>query len=164
MHRKSVPYALGVAALALATACGEQEPRTPETPPPGGATPTVEGPSTPTVTPPAGGGPAVNTANLPPGVTAQMVQEGKQIFEGPGLCYTCHGQNAMGTALAPNLTDNQWIDSDGSFESIVTLVTNGVPQPKQYPAPMPPKGGSSITDDQVRAVSAYVYAISHPGG
>ncbi len=163
MHRKSV-HAFGVAALALTAACGEQPPRTPETPPPGGATPTVEGPATPSVTPPAGGAPAVNTANLPPGVTAQMVQDGKQIFEGPGICYTCHAQNAQGTALAPNLTDAEWINTDGSYEGIVNVVTQGVAQPKQHPAPMPPKGGSSITDDQVRAVSAYVYAISHRGG
>jgi mono/diheme cytochrome c family protein len=26
---------------------------------------------------------------------------------------------------------------------------------------MPPKGGSSITDDQVKAVAAYVYSLSH---
>jgi mono/diheme cytochrome c family protein len=26
---------------------------------------------------------------------------------------------------------------------------------------MPPKGGSTITDDQVKQVSAYVYSLSH---
>jgi mono/diheme cytochrome c family protein len=26
---------------------------------------------------------------------------------------------------------------------------------------MPPKGGSTITDDQVKAVAAYVYSLSH---
>jgi hypothetical protein len=26
---------------------------------------------------------------------------------------------------------------------------------------MPPKGGSSITDEEVKAVSAYVYSLSH---
>ena len=26
---------------------------------------------------------------------------------------------------------------------------------------MPPKGGSSITDDEVKAVAAYVYSLSH---
>ena len=27
--------------------------------------------------------------------------------------------------------------------------------------PMPAKGGSSITDDEVKAVAAYVYSLSH---
>jgi mono/diheme cytochrome c family protein len=26
---------------------------------------------------------------------------------------------------------------------------------------MPPKGGSQITDDEVKAVAAYVYSLSH---
>jgi hypothetical protein len=42
----------------------------------------------------------------------------------------------------------------------VQVVTNGVPQPKQHPAPMPPKGGAPLTDQQVRAVAAYVFSIS----
>ncbi len=29
---------------------------------------------------------------------------------------------------------------------------------------MPPKGGSSITDDEVKAVAAYVYSLSHKTG
>jgi len=28
---------------------------------------------------------------------------------------------------------------------------------------MPPMGGAQLTDEQVRAVAAYVYAISHGG-
>jgi hypothetical protein len=27
--------------------------------------------------------------------------------------------------------------------------------------PMPPRGGSSITDEEVKAVAAYVYSLSH---
>jgi mono/diheme cytochrome c family protein len=40
-------------------------------------------------------------------------------------------------------------------------VTNGVPQPKEHPAPMPPKGGAQLSDDQVKAVAAYVYSLGH---
>ncbi|HEX2190100.1 MAG TPA: cytochrome c [Longimicrobiaceae bacterium] len=157
MQRKLIPSALGLAVLAL-TACGGGEPEPgAEAPDAGTATPTVE-----TQTPPAGGAGAVQAANLPPGVTQAMVQEGQQIFTGAGICQTCHGPSAQGTALAPNLTDGEWINTDGSYDGIVQVVTNGVQQPKQHPAPMPPKGGSSITDEQVRAVAAYVYAISHP--
>ncbi|HET9986489.1 MAG TPA: c-type cytochrome [Longimicrobiales bacterium] len=103
-------------------------------------------------------------ANLPAGVTADMINQGREIFHGPGNCYTCHGMDAKGTTLAPDLTDKVYINIDGNdYNQYVTLVTNGVPQPKQHPAPMPPKGGSNITDDQVKAVAAYEWALSHGG-
>ena len=78
-----------------------------------------------------------------------------------GTCTACHGQDAKGTAVAPDLTDNQWINGDGSYDFIVHTVTTGVPQPKQHPAPMPPKGGAALSDQQVKAVAAYVYSLSH---
>jgi mono/diheme cytochrome c family protein len=103
-------------------------------------------------------------ANLPPGVTAAMIDQGRQIFHGPGNCYTCHGADAKGTTLAPDLTDKVYLNISGDdYNQYVTLINTGVPQPKQHPAPMPPKGGSAITDDQVKAVAAYEWALSHGG-
>jgi mono/diheme cytochrome c family protein len=113
-------------------------------------------------TPPAGTPPA-GTAQLPEGVTQEMVTAGQQVFQGAGICITCHGPDATGTPLAPNLTDQTWINIDGSYDAIVQLVTNGVPQPVEHPSPMPPKGGSQITDQQIREVAAYVYTLSHGG-
>ena len=98
-------------------------------------------------------------------ITAAEVAQGDSIFHGQvggGTCFTCHGQNAKGTALAPDLSDKVWIDGDGTYNYLVQRVTTGVPQPKQYPAPMPPRGGAPISDAQVRAVAAYVYSLSHP--
>jgi mono/diheme cytochrome c family protein len=63
--------------------------------------------------------------------------------------------------VAPDLTDSQWLNGDGSYQFLVNTITNGVPQPKQHPAPMPPKGGAPLTDDQVKAVAAYEYSLSH---
>lgn len=103
---------------------------------------------------PAGGGPT----------SPQLVALGDSIFHGQvagGTCTACHGQDAKGTAVAPDLTDNQWINGDGSYDFIVHTVTTGVPQPKQHPAPMPPKGGAALSDQQVKAVAAYVYSLSH---
>lgn len=161
MHRTLVPSALGLALLALA-ACGggdNQQQGASETPPAGGTASAAGAPAGQE----AAGQPSVSVANLPPGVTQQMVDEGRQIFTGAGICQTCHGPNAQGTALAPSLTDDEWINTDGTYEGIVQVVTNGVQQPKQHPAPMPARGGTNITDEQVRAVAAYVYAISHGG-
>ena len=98
------------------------------------------------------------------GPTPQQVALGDSIFHGQvagGTCTACHGQDAKGTAVAPDLTDSQWLNGDGSYQFIVHTVTTGVPHPKQHPAPMPPKGGATLTDDQVKAVAAYVYSLSH---
>ncbi|MGN6393779.1 MAG: c-type cytochrome [Gemmatimonadales bacterium] len=95
------------------------------------------------------------------GVTPAMIAQGDSIFHGKGNCYACHGSNAEG-AVGPNLTDAEWIHSDGSYEAIVKQVTTGVPQAESKSGiVMPPKGGSTITDDEVKAVAAYVYSLSH---
>ena len=100
--------------------------------------------------------------SLPPGVTAAMVAEGDALFHGAAICMTCHGQDAHGAPnLGPNLTDAEWIHSDGSYDAIVHQVMTGVPQPRNFASPMPPKGGSAITDEQVRSVAAYVWSLSH---
>jgi cbb3-type cytochrome c oxidase subunit III len=99
---------------------------------------------------------------LPEGVTLDMVQQGKRVFE-TTTCFTCHGMDASGSALAPSLRDQDWLNSDGSFDGIMGVVRSGVPQPRQYPAAMPPMGGGQLSEDQIRNVSAYVYAISHGG-
>jgi mono/diheme cytochrome c family protein len=94
-----------------------------------------------------------------------MAALGDSIFHGSaagGLCYTCHGPDAKGTTLAPDLTDTTWLNTDGTLEGITTIVTNGVPTPKSAPAPMPPMGGAQLTPDQIRAVAQYVYSLSHP--
>ncbi len=99
-----------------------------------------------------------------PPLTPQMIALGDSIFHGQvggGTCSACHGQDAKGTAVAPDLTDQQWLNGDGSYDFMVRTITDGVPKPKQHPAPMPPKGGAPLTDDQVKAVAAYEYSLSH---
>jgi ubiquinol-cytochrome c reductase cytochrome c subunit len=108
---------------------------------------------------PAEPAPAPAPANMPAGVTADMVSQGQAIFAGAGNCFTCHGMDAKGTALAPNLTDAEWLNIDGTHPAIVTLVKTGVATPKSHPAPMPAMGGASLTDDQVNQVAAYVWSL-----
>ncbi|MGH7510424.1 MAG: c-type cytochrome [Gemmatimonadales bacterium] len=100
-------------------------------------------------------------------VTPELIAQGERIFhgqEGGAACSTCHGQNATGSQLAPDLTDDRWLNGDGSYEFIVNIVTQGVLNPKEHPAPMPPMGGASLSPEQVRAVAAYVYSLSHQEG
>lgn len=104
---------------------------------------------------------AAQEASAPAGVTPAAIATGDTIFHKSGLCYACHGTNAEG-GVGPNLTDGEWLHGDGSYDTIVATVTTGVPADKAKKGiPMPPKGGSSITDEEVKAVAAYVYSLSH---
>ena len=96
------------------------------------------------------------------GGDAKLIAQGDKIFhgqEGGATCYVCHGQDAKGTGVGPNLTDSEWLNTDGTLAGIGKTVQSGVPQPKKAPAPMPPMGGASLSPDQVKAVAAYVHSL-----
>ena len=99
-----------------------------------------------------------------PGVYAAADTTGKRIFETKGNCGVCHGMNAKGTALAPDLTDAAWLHADGTVETIAKVVKEGVATPKEHPAPMPPMGGAQLTDEEIQAVSRYVASLSAGAG
>jgi len=107
-------------------------------------------------------GQALQADSLPPGVTMEMVEEGRVIFEGPGLCTTCHGESGQGL-IGPDLTDNDWIQAKGSYLSILQVVTTGVTADQSATGTeMPARGGSLISDADVHAVAAYIWRMSHP--
>jgi mono/diheme cytochrome c family protein len=98
---------------------------------------------------------------LPDGVTAEMIAKGRTVFGGAGLCYACHGKEAKGS-VGPDLTDAEWLHSKGTYPEIVAQILKGVPKEESKKGiAMPPKGGSSISDDDVKAVAAYVWSLSH---
>ena len=99
---------------------------------------------------------------LPEGVTMAMVEQGDQVFHGAGICATCHGADGQGLPnLGGNLTDEEWIHSDGSYEGIVQTIMSGVTADEStVGVPMPAKGGANISDEQVRAAAAYVWTLS----
>jgi mono/diheme cytochrome c family protein len=104
--------------------------------------------------------PAAATA-APAGITPELIAQGEKVFNGPGNCYACHGSKGEGS-VGPNLTDSQWLHSKGSLEDIVAQVTNRVPkEASKTGIPMPPKGGGTISEEDVKAVSVYVYSLSH---
>jgi mono/diheme cytochrome c family protein len=124
-----------------------------------GGAPAAEGTDAPAAEEPA----AALDMDLPEGVTAAMVTQGEALFSGLGLCFSCHMAGGVGSPAAPDLTDDVWLNIDGSYESIVQNVITGVPAPKEFPAPMLPKGGSAISDEEVRAVAAYAWTLSQGG-
>jgi glucose/arabinose dehydrogenase/mono/diheme cytochrome c family protein len=109
---------------------------------------------------------AAATSSLPiaEGATRQMVVLGERIYRGEvggAACTGCHGESGQGTPLGPSLMGKKWLWSDGSYAGIAKTITEGVSQPKQYRSPMPPLGGAQLTPEQISALAAYVWGLSH---
>ncbi|MDE2137801.1 MAG: PQQ-dependent sugar dehydrogenase, partial [Gammaproteobacteria bacterium] len=103
-------------------------------------------------------------ANLPvpPGATRADLILGEQVFygrAGGAGCVGCHGSDGKGTPQGPDLSGPAWLWSDGSVAGLERTVRDGVPEPQHYRVPMPPMGGARLTDAQLRAVAAYVWAL-----
>jgi mono/diheme cytochrome c family protein len=90
-----------------------------------------------------------------------IIAHGDSVFHGAGNCYACHGSKAEGM-IGPNLTDAEWIHSKGTYQDIVNQVNHGVAKEESKSGVvMPPRGGATLTDDDVKAVAAYVYSLGH---
>ncbi|MCC6930797.1 MAG: cytochrome c [Gemmatimonadaceae bacterium] len=108
--------------------------------------------------------PAAAASLDPATITPQMLALGDSLFHGligATSCQACHGADGAQGTVAPVLADTEWLHSDGSWEGIYNTVKNGVSQPKKFTSMMPPDGGVPMSDDQRRAVTAYVYKLSH---
>ena len=100
---------------------------------------------------------------VPAGATAADVALGSRIY-GAGTCAGCHGSDAKGTPLGPDLTGAKWLWGDGSVQSIAKIITDGVPNPKEFRSPMPPMGGTQLSASEVSAVADYIWALGHGSG
>lgn len=101
---------------------------------------------------------------LPAGIDAPSIALGRRLYTGEigeAACAGCHGAHGEGTAIAPNLTDREWLWGSGSPADIEAVIAKGVPSPKRFAAPMPPGGGAALTMAQNKALSAYVWSLSH---
>ena len=89
---------------------------------------------------------------------------GERIFEGQaagGTCAGCHGTDGKGTGMGSDLTSGKWLWGNGSVQAITKVITDGVPNPKEFRSPMPPMGGAQLTGEQVSAIAAYIWAVGH---
>jgi mono/diheme cytochrome c family protein len=59
------------------------------------------------------------------------------------------------------LNAGHWIWGDGSLASLTQTIKEGVANPKQYSGVMPPLGGAELSQQQLAAVAAYVWAVGH---
>ena len=97
-------------------------------------------------------------------LTPAQLALGDSLFHGligATSCQACHGADGAQATMAPNLTDTEWLHSDGSLEGIYTTIKSGVMQPKKYSSVMPPYGGAPMTDEQTLAVAGYVWKLGH---
>src|SRR5450631_764693 len=104
---------------------------------------------------------------VPHGATKEQVALGDRIFHGEAggaTCAGCHGSDAKGTPAGPNLTTGTWLWGDGSLDAIAQTITTGVPRPKGYSGAMPPMGGVELSQADVAALAAYVWAVGQQAG
>jgi len=98
-----------------------------------------------------------------PVASSGLVEQGRQVYSGAGICFTCHGPEGAGTALGPNLTDDTWIWIENPQQDLQTKlaaqIRAGTPQPREFPAPMPAMGGGALSEEQLQAVAAYVASL-----
>lgn len=106
------------------------------------------------------------SSGLPAGVTMAMVAQGDSLFHSAS-CVRCHGADAKGAQNGPNLTGPSFLHVNGTYGDFVRIIMSGVPadsiKDSSHRFPMRPRGGGQtpLTDDQVKAVAAYVYSLSH---
>lgn len=106
----------------------------------------------------------VASLSPPAGATEAEVALGARIFLGrvrDGTCAGCHGSDGKGSPVGADLTSGTWLWSDGSLAGISKTISSGVEKPKLHGGAMPPMGGSSLSPADLKAVSAYVWAIGH---
>lgn len=105
-------------------------------------------------------GPAYSQTAGASAPTPAVIARGDSVFHGPGNCYACHGSKGEGL-VGPSLIDAEWIHSKGTIDEIAAQVAEGIPKEQSKSGiPMPPKGGSTISDEDVKAVAAYVHSLS----
>lgn len=103
---------------------------------------------------------------LPPGMKLEAIVEGDRIFHGPGGCFGCHGTEGEGLPAAGDGMTVGLAFVPYQWESIDSLVTAGIPDADtRSPIAMPARGAKwNLSPAQIRAVAAYVWAISQARG
>ncbi len=104
----------------------------------------------------------IRAQERPAAVTDSLIARGESIFHGAANCLSCHGEGGQGTDIGPALTDDEWSRGRGSYDEIIEQIMHGVPRKdSKTDTPMPIRGWTGLSDEDVRAVAAYVWTLSH---
>ena len=106
---------------------------------------------------------ALSDGMAPDGVTLESITEGRILFNARATCSACHGANGKGGQLAPNLADDVWLNSDGTYAGIIEVIETGVLEPKEYPGLMLPRGGLGLSDREVSSLAAFIWSLGARG-
>ena len=83
------------------------------------------------------------------------------LFEGKGLCFSCHGKNGEGM-LGPNtrLAGRPLVHAKPTVAAVAELIKTGVDSAHSTSGQaMPARGGSRLSDADVDAVAQYVLEL-----
>ena len=108
------------------------------------------------------------TAPLPEGIseseiTDDLLASGKDLFN-QDACAICHGADGKGSDKAPDLTDDEWLHSEGDLDGVRRTIWFGVSEEairdESRPFAMNPGGGLDLDQDSLNAVAAYAWSLS----
>jgi len=88
--------------------------------------------------------------------SAEAARRGEALYHGAGGCYDCHAPDAAGDSAvgAPNLRDDIWLYGHGDRKTLTQTLERG----RQGVCPA---WVLKLQPAEIRAVSLYVYALSH---
>lgn len=92
------------------------------------------------------------------------IDAGEKLFN-EGSCRFCHGMGGAGGSNGPNLTDRAWVQGDGSLQNTWEVIFWGVRR-RDLADPsrrfeMNPEGGMDLSAEDLDALTAYVWSLSH---
>ena len=96
---------------------------------------------------------------------SKRLAKGKELFEGRGLCLSCHGKSGEGLqGVGPSLRKGPFVHTKGTLPEIVALITTGIYSAHSKSGlVMAPKGGSRMTATEVELVAEYVLTFRKGG-
>jgi mono/diheme cytochrome c family protein len=97
----------------------------------------------------------------PAGVTDAAVSRGRELYAGKGNCAACHGAQGEGTEEGVPLASGKWELGDGSYDWLQHVIRHsGIAVRGRDGDPMPMRGPSLLSPEEIADVAAYVWTIS----
>lgn len=92
-------------------------------------------------------------------ITTEMIEKGRKLYHGKGLCFSCHGMKMEGTPIAPaHRKSSGWKDAkDGAFPELVRVITSGVPGTVMVANPNGISAGDGVF------LASYIWAVNNRG-
>jgi mono/diheme cytochrome c family protein len=97
----------------------------------------------------------------PAGVTDSAVSRGQLLYAGNGNCAACHGAQGEGTEEGVPLVSGKWELGDGSYAWLQHVIRHsGIAVRGRDGDPMPMRGPTLLSPEEIADVAAYVWTIS----